>query len=143
MKIDPDAFRAFFEDLIPFNKYLGMKLFAWDEEKLTVTSKLKLKPEFIGNPIKNMPHGGVISSLIDVTAGTATALSLDDLSYADRITTIDMRVDYLKPSKGNILFAESEVIRSGKRIVVVRTDVHDDYDITIALGTNSFAIIRD
>ncbi len=142
MKIDDDALRAFVEDAIPFNQHLGLKLEACDPESARVVTRLELRPEYVGNALRRMPHGGVISFMIDATAGAAAALSLQDASLVDKIATIDMRVDYLKPSRGMVLYATAEVMRTGNRIVVVRSSVHDDAGILVALGSNVFNIAR-
>ncbi len=82
MHLDPDAFKTFFEVLIPFNKHLGLQLDSYDQAKAEVVSKLELKPEFVGNPIQSIPHGGLLSFMIDATSSATAILSLDDLSFS-------------------------------------------------------------
>jgi acyl-coenzyme A thioesterase PaaI-like protein len=88
MTVDPDAFRALVEHLIPMNRHLGLKLERFDLEGSRVVTRLEMRPEFIGNPVRRIPHGGLISLLIDATAGAA-ALSLDDMTLMDKVATID------------------------------------------------------
>ena len=140
--LDVDAFQTVIEQFIPMNKYLGLKLEQFDPESARIVTRLEMKPEFIGNPIRQMPHGGLISFLIDATAGAAAALSLDDMSNIDKVATIDMRVDYLKPARGSVLYTTAEVMRSGSRVIVVRSDVHDDQGTLVALGSNVFNVSR-
>lgn len=142
MAIAPDALRALVEELIPLNRYLGLRLLDWDAPSARVATRLELRPEYVGNPTRDMPHGGILSFMIDATSGAAAMLSLDDPSLADRIATVDMRVDYLKPARGGTLLATSEVMRSGRRVIVVRTDVHDDEGTLVALGSNVFNVVR-
>lgn len=142
MMLDVDAFQTVIEQFIPMNKYLGLKLEQFDPESARIVTRLEMKPEFIGNPIRQMPHGGLISFLIDATAGAAAALSLDDMSNIDKVATIDMRVDYLKPARGSVLYTTAEVMRSGSRVIVVRSDVHDDQGTLVALGSNVFNVSR-
>ncbi len=140
--LDPDALRTLIEDLVPFNNFLGVRLASVDRAAGRLGTRLVLRPEFMGNALRDMPHGGVVSALIDATAGAAAALSLDDLSLADRVATIDMRVDYLRAARGVSLHAEAEVMRTGRRVIVVRTVVRDDDGELIALGSNAFHVAR-
>ena len=140
--LSPDAMRSLVEDLIPFNRFLGVRLESVDRDTGHLSTRLELRPEFVGNALRDMPHGGVVSALIDATAGAAAALSLEDLSLADRVATIDMRVDYLRAARGAVLHAHAEVMRTGRRVIVVRTDVHDDDGALVALGSNAFHVAR-
>ena len=60
--------------------------------------------DLIGDARRPAIHGGVISTLGDVCAGVAvwTRCKLDD-----RIATIDLRVDYLRPATAHDLYAEA------------------------------------
>ncbi len=140
--LSPDAVRSLVEQLIPFNRFLGVRLESADREAGHLDTRLDLRPEFVGNALRDMPHGGVVSALIDATAGAAAALSLEDLTLADRVATIDMRVDYLRAARGTALHAHAEVMRTGRRVIVVRTDVHDDSGALVALGSNAFHVAR-
>ena len=132
--------KTLIEDTIPFNKLLGVKLVATDRLAGTLTLTLPMRRELIGNVVRDMPHGGAVSALIDAAAGAAAALSLVDLRDAPGVATIDMRVDYLAPGRGSSLTAEAKVMRSGRRVVVVRVDVTDEEGTLVALGTAAFSV---
>ena len=140
--IDAETFRELVEEFIPFNKHLGLKLERFDEARALVVTRLEMRPEFLGNAQRKMPHGGLVSFVIDATAGVAAALSLSDKNLIERISTIDMRVDYLKPAKGARLYTTSEVMRAGGRVIVVRSEVHDDAGTLVALGANVFNVSK-
>lgn len=137
-----DAFKSMIEELVPFNRFLGLRLESADPAAGRVVTRLPLRSEFIGNALRDMPHGGVVSALIDATAGAAAALSLADPGMADRLATIDMRVDYLRAARGEALLASAEVMRSGRRVIVVRVDVRDDAGTLVALGSAAFHVAR-
>ncbi|MBS3967981.1 MAG: hotdog fold thioesterase [Truepera sp.] len=141
-QLDVELLRQIIEEMIPLNKFLGLKLESCDLAGFRVSTRLAQRPEFIGNPIRQMAHGGIISFLIDATAGAAAALSVSDTSSIDKIATIDMRVDYLKPAKGSALLATAAVVHSGSRVIVVRSDVFDDLGSLVALGSNVFNVAR-
>ncbi len=134
--------RQLLEEMIPFNHHLGLKLESIDLSIPRLSTYLKMRPEFIGNPIRQMPHGGLISAIIDATAGGAAAISLGDLSIIEHVTTVDMRVDYLKPARGDVLFTHATVMRSGKRTIFIRSEVMDNENNLVALGTNVFSVVR-
>lgn len=142
MSLDTGTFeiKELIEEIIPFNRFLGVELRSYDPEEHSVILALPLRDEHVGNVVKAMPHGGVVSSLVDAAAGAAAALTLDDLATAPSVSTIDMRVDYLTPARGSQLLAAAAVVRAGRRVVVVRTEVKDDDGGLIALGTSTFAV---
>ena len=140
--LDTRTFQSLIEELIPFNRFLGLKLESFNTDNGDVTTRLAMRPEYLGNARRAMPHGGLISFLIDATAGASAALSLDDYSLIERVATIDMRVDYLKPAQGEVLLTSSEVMRPGKRIINIRSEIRDELGTLVALGSNTFNVAR-
>ena len=55
-------------------------------------------------------------------------------------STIDLRVDYLRPGKGAWFDASAEVIRTGKRVVVTRMEMLNDESTLIAVGTGTYIV---
>ena len=114
MPIPPKELQVFLEDFIPFNKFLGIRVAAMRDG--FVRLELPFRAEFIGDARRNALHGGVISTLSDTCGGFAlwTKIALDD-----RMSTIDIRVDYLAPGQPELLIAEGTVVRMGNRVGVV------------------------
>ncbi len=77
-------------------------------------------------------HGGVLATIADVAAGEAIAAgSPDGLGV-----TIELKVTFLKPGRKGELVAEAAVIKRGKQITVVVTEVSQAGDlIAHAIGT--------
>jgi len=116
MPVPPLEMLTLIENMIPFNKYLGVRI---DEAREGfVRLELPFRPEFIGDAARPALHGGVISTLIDTAGGFAV---WTQVSVEDRVSTIDLRVDYLAPGGPETLFAEATVVRVGNRVGV--TDV--------------------
>ena len=126
-----------FADAIPFNKFLGLRLDSIDEGKAIIS--VDMRPEFVGDPVKKILHGGVISTLIDVTGGL-TAFTMLDWPRETSLNTIDMRVDYVRMGKGERFHCEGSVIRKGNRIIVTRTELKNDQNTLIALGMATYHI---
>jgi acyl-coenzyme A thioesterase PaaI-like protein len=87
------------EELIPFNRYLGLQTESIDHEGAVV--HLDMRDELIGNFQDGVLHGGVISATFDVVGGMAAMASAvlregsleESLRRLRSTSTIDLRVD--------------------------------------------------
>ena len=111
----------FMEEEVPFNRHLGFKVL--HSEKGFVRVLIPFKQEFIGDPRRPALHGGVFSAVIDACGGLAVWTLFD---VEDLISTVDMRVDYLRPGPDTDIVAESRVVRMGNRVSVVNTVVYPE-----------------
>jgi len=134
-----------FEQMIPFNRVLGLKIDSLDPKAPRL--RFDMRPELVGNPIRQILHGGVISATLDVVGGLAIALaSLADMSEAPtpqnfpNIGTIDLRIDYLRPGRGKYFVATGRVVRLGGRVAVVHTELVSDTGEQIATGSAAYII---
>lgn len=119
------------EQEIPFDHFLGVKA----EEIRPRHARLRLpyRPEFIGDPRRPALHGGVISMLIDTCGGVAVWAAC---APRDRVATIDMRVDYLRPAGPADLVAIGEVKLLGNRVAnaVIEVFSATNLDLVVAEG---------
>jgi uncharacterized protein (TIGR00369 family) len=113
MPVPREEFLEFIEQLIPFNRFLGIRMKAAGEGFMQL--ELPYRPEFIGDPVRPALHGGVISTLIDACGGFAVWTKIQ---MEDRVSTIDLRVDYLAPAAPEAILAEATVVRVGNRVAV-------------------------
>ncbi len=140
--------RELYEEKLPFNRILGLKV-----ESLTTESacfRFNMKNELVGNYVHGILHGGVISAVLDTTGGmTATASVLEKMPDAgieevkDRITkisTIDMRVDYLRPGKGEYFLSTGTIMRSGRKVAVTRMELKNHEGSLVAVGTGTYIV---
>jgi uncharacterized protein (TIGR00369 family) len=109
----------FMEEVIPFNRHLGLKVDAVEPGRCLV--RLPWRPEFTGDPFRPAVHGGVTSMLVDTAGGLACFTQLPN--PADRVSTVDLRVDYLRRGHGADLLCEARVVRMGNRVAVARMEV--------------------
>jgi uncharacterized protein (TIGR00369 family) len=130
--------RQVMEELIPFNKFLGVRAphLARGEARL----ELPWRDEFIGDPMRPAMHGGVISALADAAGGMAVWSALDQETA--RVSTIDLRIDYLRPGRLERLAAAATVVRVGGRVGVADIRLyHPGADSeTVATGKGVYAI---
>ncbi len=114
--------RLSFDDVIrfmgsvPFNRMLEIRVDALDDGFARLV--LPYKASFIGDPDRHALHGGVISTLIDTCGGAAVCTQME---HGDRLSTVDLRVDYLRPGQPSDLIAEARILRTGNRVGV--TDI--------------------
>jgi uncharacterized protein (TIGR00369 family) len=142
------AINKLFNDEIPFNKVLGLKVESISYERVKVS--FQMRDELMGHYKRRMLHGGAISSAIDVTGGLSAFMGLQQkmpgetlearLERFGRVSTIDVRVDFLRPGIGKCFIITAYVLRTGKKIAVTRIELHNDQDDLIAVGTASYVV---
>ena len=102
-------FKSIIEDMIPFNKLVGFKMIEMHENFVSIL--IPYRPELIGDIRRGSIHGGVIASAMDAAGGAAAATTLKHMN--DKLSTIDLRVDYLSPGQARDLITEARVVKSG------------------------------
>ena len=97
----------------------------------------------IGDPHRRALHGGVLASMLDVAGGTVCWAAMK--SADSRVSTVDLRVDYLRPGKGEKILCESTLIRLGKSVGVARMEVYlaSDREYVIATGQGVYNLVWD
>lgn len=139
MAPSPKEFLGLVQALVPFNNFLGITV--QEAAEGFVRLQLPYRPEYIGDAARPALHGGVISTLIDTCGGFAV---WTQLGIEDRVSTIDMRVDYLAPGAPEPLVAEGRVVRVGNRVGVVDVRCHQPSQPgrTVATGKAVYNIKR-
>jgi uncharacterized protein (TIGR00369 family) len=103
---------------VPYAGLLGIEL-----ENLaagSATLRFRVRKKLTQN--HGVVHGGAIASLID----SATAFAIITLlEPAEKVTTVDLTISYLRPVTNGRLICTAEVLRAGRRILVVSADVFD------------------
>lgn len=135
-------------DQMPFNRLLGLKVTGFSADQAEV--RFAFKPELVGNPVQQILHGGVIASVLDTVGGImAISSALRRLEQVEheilvakmgKMSTIDMRSDYLRPGRGTEFIATAQVIRSGNKVCVCRMELHNEQGVHIALGTGTYLV---
>lgn len=143
-----EQMKIVYEEKMPFNKYLGIKIDSISTEGVVV--RIDMRDELIGNFEKNIMHGGVISSILDFTGGVIAQIHvLNEMKDATpeklvkRLTgmgTIDVRIDYIRPGRGNYFLATGHILRLGHRVAVTRTELVNDEGVLIAVGTSTYIV---
>src|SRR4051812_48438581 len=102
-------------------------------------STLPYRPVFVGDTQTGVLHGGVVTAMLDETCGMAVQLALDG---ARAIATLDLRIDYQKPSTPGLdIKAHSICYRVTRSIAFVRaTAYQESEDNPVATATACFMV---
>ncbi|WP_455815596.1 thioesterase family protein [Pseudomonas graminis] len=133
---------------MPFNRALGLALDRLESDYAEIS--LANQTMLVGNAAQKILHGGVIASVLDVAAGlvcvTSALTRQDHISEEElrqrlsRMGTIDLRVDYLRPGRGERFIASSSLLRGGNKVSVARVELHNDVGVHIASATATYLI---
>ncbi len=84
-------------------------------------------------------HGGAIATLADHTGWYAV---ISELEKGYTSVTIEIKINYLKPAKGDLLRAEARVINRTKRTAFATVELFAK-DTLVAYATGTYAIINE
>ena len=105
---------------LPHGKALGIELVSVDPARGGCVFRLPWREELVGDPERQILHGGVITALLD-SLGAADTIARGLFMPA----TLDLRVDYLRPARAfSDLLAEAECYRTTRQIAFVRGFCH-------------------
>jgi len=141
------ALRYVFEEKIPFCRALGLKLKAIGGRAEVSFARQDF---MLGNTKLKVLHGGVTAAVLDSIAGIAILLKMTEvdpksdletqLREFGRLSTIDLRIDYLEPANAERFVATATVTRLGKRVANVQMVLRDDAGRCVATGAAAFSL---
>ncbi|HYM12190.1 MAG TPA: PaaI family thioesterase [Bryobacterales bacterium] len=104
---------------MPFNHSLGIRVVRRHRDGLTIECRVR-------DDLRNgagVLHGGVTATLADVAVGIALN---DRFEGRRKITTVELKVNYLLPIEAGRVAARARLIRVGSTVAVGRVDIFDD-----------------
>ena len=116
----------------PFHDLLQLEALRADTELTAV--RLPFRPELGLARDRQAFHGGVVASLVDVTAHAAVALSTGAVA-----PTIDLRIDYLQLAQGPYIIAEATILRAGGSVARADVQVKSEEGVLVACGRGTFS----
>ena len=106
---------------VPHCKRLGIEVVRVAPREATV--RLPYRGELVGDPVRKVVFGGVITTLLDHASGLAVFCSLSELTA---IATLDLRIDYLRAAEpGCDLVGRAECYKLGAQVAFVRGTAWD------------------
>lgn len=116
----------------PFHQWLGIKVVSVGDGEIALTATWR--PEWVVNPDGGYTHGGILATLIDLTADWALFSST-----GRGVPTIDMRVDYHRAAMQGDLTAKGKVVRAGRQYSVSEAQVFDAKGQLLASGRGLYS----
>jgi uncharacterized protein (TIGR00369 family) len=117
----------------PFLDHLGATIKSASEGKAQI--ELTIKPFHLQH--LGFVHGGVISTLMDNVGGCAAGSSIKE---GQTVVTMEIKINYLKPAKGEYLLANAEVKRQGRTTSFVTIELMCN-DQLVAYATATYSIL--
>jgi uncharacterized protein (TIGR00369 family) len=90
------------------------------------------------NPMGTL-HGGILCTIADSAMGMAYASRLE---AGESFTTLEMKINFLKPVWQAKLRAIGRVIKNGRSIGLVECDILDEQDALVAHATSTCMTLR-
>jgi uncharacterized protein (TIGR00369 family) len=119
----------------PVAKLVDMRMVAAEEG--TVTFELEAGPQH-ASPLGTL-HGGIICDVADAALGCAHA-SL--LAEGETFTTLELKINFMKPVWSGRLTAVGQVIKSGRTIGLTECRVTDESGSLVAYATSTCMTLR-
>ena len=113
-----------------FLNFIDCKLEEVEAGKVVIS--LENKKEF--SQALGFMHGGMVASMLDTASGFAAFSILEEGKH---VVTSDLKINYLRPVVCKRVICVGEVLKAGKKLIVVESKVLDEENKILAkmLGT--------
>lgn len=119
---------------IPFWEMFGMRIEA--VKKGWARLGVDYQPRMAN--ANGVAHGAVAFALADSAVGTAL---VGHLAPGERISTIEMKINYLRPFRTGRLAAEARIVHKGSQTAVGEADVIDERGELVAKALATYAVV--
>ncbi|HUJ93066.1 MAG TPA: PaaI family thioesterase [Gaiellaceae bacterium] len=119
----------------PFTAFLGVEIVAASPHE--VRARLAWKPELCTTG--GMLNGGALMGLADNVGGFIAFLNLPD--GAAGTATIESKTNFLGPVRSGYVHAIGRPLHTGRRTIVVDTELYDDEGKLVARVTQTQAVL--
>jgi len=121
--------------IFPIAQLIGFNLVEMGEGHAVMELEAEMKHR---NPMGTL-HGGVICDVADAAMGAAYYTTLEE---GESFTTIELKINYLKPVWEGLIRAEGRVIKNGKTIGLLKCEVTDSENSLVAFATSTCMTLR-
>lgn len=133
-KLTVAQLREFLEN-INFNRLVGLRLVRVHPDGATLACSLR--PELMNGA--GVLHGGVTATLADVAVGMAITHQLGRPRAA---TTVEMKVNYLRPVVAGQVTARARLLRIGSTLCCGRVDIRDSHRQLVATALVTYMLLN-
>ncbi|MEH7480876.1 PaaI family thioesterase [Neobacillus drentensis] len=120
----------------PIARLIGAELVYVEEGKAVF--ELQCNTEKHANPMGTI-HGGILCDIADMAMGIAFASTLET---NETFTTVELKINYLKPVWNEKIIAKGEVMKRGNTIGLIKCDVFDEGGSLVAHALSTCMILR-
>jgi len=114
----------------PAAQLIGFRLLSIEPGKAVF--EMEAGPQH-ANPMGTL-HGGILCDIADAAMGIAYA---SDLGEGESFTTLELKINFLKPVWNARLRAEGRVVKRGKTVGLVECDVTDEKGSLVARASST------
>jgi uncharacterized protein (TIGR00369 family) len=132
----------------PFLELMGVTVEPTEDDNVRI--RFSMRENLCGHPGMHILQGGVVSCMIDILGGAVASWHQikdiqdrpveEQLKRMGTVRTLDMRVDYLRPGKGQEFTVTGSVLRDGKKVLVIRMELMNEERSLIATGIGTFLV---
>jgi uncharacterized protein (TIGR00369 family) len=119
----------------PIGKLLGLTTISSEAAQATVEFQATRR---YANPMGTL-HGGVLCDIADAAMGMAYR---NTLAEDESFTTLELKINFLRPVWSATLRAKARVIRAGRLVGVVECDVIDERERLVARASSTCMVLR-
>lgn len=119
----------------PIAQVLGMRAVSFDEGKAVLELDADGRH---ANPMGTL-HGGVLCDLADLAMGAACYTTLEP---GESFTTLELKMNFLKPVWTGRLTARAQVKKGGRTIALLECEVADQKGSLVAFATSTCMVLR-
>ena len=119
----------------PIAKLLGMRAVSFEDGAATIEIDVDAKH---ANPMGTL-HGGVLCDVADLAMGAAC---FGTLEASESFTTLELKINFLKPIWSGRLTARASVKKAGRTTMLLDCEVHDEKGSLVAFVTSTCLILR-
>jgi uncharacterized protein (TIGR00369 family) len=119
----------------PIGKLLALKLTASGTGRATVEFQASGR---YANPMGTL-HGGVLCDIADAAMGAAYRSTLAE---GETFTTIELKINFLRPVWDARLRAEARIVRAGRIVGLVECDIFDEQERLVARASSICMTLR-
>jgi uncharacterized protein (TIGR00369 family) len=119
----------------PIGKLLGLTIIRGGIGRATVEFEATGR---YANPMGTL-HGGLLCDLADAAMGVAYH---NTLAEGETFTTIELKINFLRPVWKAKLRAEAKVVRAGKTVALLECDIVDERQRLVARASSTCMTLR-
>src|SRR6185503_754394 len=119
---------------INFNQLVGIRLVRIHKDGVTIDCKLR--PDLMN--AHGMLHGGVTATMADAAVGIAITTRMG----RPAATTVEMKLNYLRPVSGGKITARAYLLRMGSTLCIGRVDLFDDSKELVAAALVTYMMLK-